>query len=381
MGYYDARDLPNYWTYAHDFVLDDHMFDSVKSWSLPSHLYLVSGWSASCSKLGQPSSCTTQLGPSKAFPWMRFRTRAAARQAVNQVTACFRAHHLRLNPKLPLRQQAMGSASSPGTKIMCLQPILKQRLVDTNFAWTDITYLLHKHHVSWGYFIKASLEPDCLHGGPNGDCPAIPQRVDTPSAWNPLPSFTTVHEDGQLRNVQDVSKFLADAHNGTLPAVSWVIPDQNHSDHYPANIHDGQHYATNLINTVMSGPAWDSTAIFLTWDDWGGYYDHMPPPNVDANGYGLRVPALVISPYARRGFVYHQVLSFDAFNTFIEDDFLHGARLDPRTDGRPDPRPDVREDAHALGDLQADFDFKQPPRKPVLLPLNPPPGPASSPGG
>jgi len=107
----------------------------------------------------------------------------------------------------------------------------------------------------------------------------------------------------------------------------------------------------------------------------------VAPPVVDANGYGLRVPGLVISPYARQGYVDHQVLSFDAYLKFIEDDFLGGARLDPRTDGRPDPRPDVREAASILGDLTADFDFSQPPRPPVVLPLQLPPGPASMPGG
>ena len=131
----------------------------------------------------------------------------------------------------------------------------------------------------------------------------------------------------------------------------------------------------------MRSPDWSSSAIFLAWDDWGGFYDHVAPPTVDANGYGPRVPALVISPYAKHGYIDHQVLSFDAINKFIEDDFLGGARLDPRTDGRPDPRPDVREDEPILGNLEADFDFDQPPRPPVLLPLHPPPGPASTPGG
>jgi hypothetical protein len=80
----------------------------------------------------------------------------------------------------------------------------------------------------------------------------------------------------------------------------------------------------------------------------------------------------VISPYARRGYIDHQVLSSDAYLKFIEDDFLGGARLDPATDGRPDPRPDVREDAPALGNLVADFNFSQPPLPPLLLPTNPP---------
>jgi phospholipase C len=111
-----------------------------------------------------------------------------------------------------------------------------------------------------------------------------------------------------------------------------------------------------------------STAIFLSWDDWGGFYDHVVPPRVDSLGYGLRVPGLVISPYARAGYIDHQVLSHDAYIKFIEDVFLSGARIDPKTDGRPDPRPDVRENAQALGDLMLDFDFTQTPRMPMLLP-------------
>src|SRR5689334_13224667 len=121
----------------------------------------------------------------------------------------------------------------------------------------------------------------------------------------------------------------------------------------------------------MQGPEWASSAIFLSWDDWGGFYDHVVPPVVDVNGYGLRVPGIVISPYAKRGYIDHQTLSFDAYLKFIEDRFLGGARLDPKTDGRPDPRPDVREDASVLGDLVKDFDFKQTPRPPVVLPPRP----------
>jgi phospholipase C len=84
------------------------------------------------------------------------------------------------------------------------------------------------------------------------------------------------------------------------------------------------------------------------------------------------VPSIVISPYARKGFIDHQVLSSDAYLKFIEDDFLGGARLNPKTDGRADPRPDVREDEPILGNIADDFDFSQQPRPPVLLPTNPP---------
>jgi hypothetical protein len=92
---------------------------------------------------------------------------------------------------------------------------------------------------------------------------------------------------------------------------------------------------------------------------------------VDRKGDGLRVPALVISPYARRGYIDHQTLSFDAYVKFIEDDFLSGQKLDPRTDGRPDPRPDVREAAPQLGNLIRDFNFNRAPSKPLVLPVCP----------
>jgi phospholipase C len=128
---------------------------------------------------------------------------------------------------------------------------------------------------------------------------------------------------------------------------------------------------TSLVNAVMASPDWDSTAILLGWDDWGGFYDHVAPPSVDENGYGLRVPAMVISPYAKKGYIDHQTLSFDAYDKFIEDDFLGGQRIDPRTDGRPDPRPDVRENATILGDITTDFDFSQTPRSPMPLPVHP----------
>src|SRR5207248_1348147 len=135
----------------------------------------------------------------------------------------------------------------------------------------------------------------------------------------------------------------------------------------------GQDHVARVIDAIMRSPDWKSTAIFLAWDDWGGFYDHVAPPKVDGAGYGLRVPGLVISPYARRGYVDHHTYSFDAYLKFIEDDFLGRQRLNPRTDGRPDPRPDVRESLPQLGDLADDFDFSQPPRPRMILSVNPQP--------
>ncbi len=233
--------------------------------------------------------------------------------------------------------------------------------------------------MSWAYYVTPGGQPDC--DGGNANCGNVPLSPGTPNIWNPLPSFTDVRQDNQLANIQSTSNFLAAARAGSMPAVSWIVPDQAESDHPPANLDNGQAYVTNLINTVMRGPDWSSTAIVLLWDDWGGFYDHVIPPSVDPNGFGLRVPSIVISPYARPGYIDHQTLSFDAINKFIEDDFLDGQRLDPATDGRPDPRPTVRDAMPGLGNMAADFDFNQAPLAPLILPLHPPPGPASTPGG
>ncbi len=295
MGYNDAREIPNYWAYARSFVLQDHMFSPVNSWSLPVHFYTVSAWSAKCSKKDVAMSCTSE----RVWPYSDFVRQLKAKQL--------------------------------------------------SYAWTDITYLLARHHVSW----KDYIDPG------------------TPDNWNVLPFATDVHQDGQLGNIQAISNFYQDARQGHLPQVSWLIPPFNYSEHAPSRITVGQSNVTLWINTIMKSPDWKSTAIFLAWDDWGGFYDHVVPPKVDSLGYGMRVPAMVISPYAKKGYIDRQTLSFDAYLKFIEDDFLHGQRLDPKTDGRPDRRPDVRENARILGNVGNDFNFSQKPRPPLLLPTKP----------
>ena len=352
MGYHTGTDIPNYWSYAKHFVLQDHMFASVASWSLPAHLYMLSGWSARCAS-AKPSSCVNNhvlpgLPPDYTPP----------------------PHNIPVGGPPPI------------------------------YAWTDVPYLLHREHVSWRYYVTPGYEPDCFTPGPrsgvaaglNVNGPAVPrsnlgvgvssasstktcnpvvQSPKTPGIWNPLPYFETVKQDRQLGDIRPVSDFFRVARAGRLAAVTWIVPSQAVSEHPPARVSAGQAWVTRLINAIMRSPDWYSTAIFLSWDDWGGFYDHVRPPSVDGNGYGIRVPGLVISPYARRGYIDHQTLSHDAYLKFIEDDFLHGQRIDPQTDGRPDPRPDVREDAPELGDLLRDFDFGQRPRTPLILSPNP----------
>jgi phospholipase C len=318
MGYHTGAEIPNYWKYAREFVLQDHMFASVDSWSLPSHLFLLSLWSARCTKHNDPASCSN-------------------------------------SPQRPGNPPGFGEHPSSAKPI---------------YAWTDLTYLLHKHHVSWRYYIFNGTEPAC-ESDATLSCAPIKYGPKTSTIWNPLEYFDTVKNDHQLGNIQSAKNFFAAASSGRLPAVSWVVPNHVASEHPPSLVSAGQTYVTGLINTIMRSPEWDSTAIFLVWDDWSGFYDHVVPPAVDENGYGLRVPALVISPYAKRGHVDHQRLSFDAYAKFIEDDFVGSERLNPKTDGRPDPRPDVRENAPGLGNLTKDFNFQQAPRQPVVLAVHP----------
>ncbi|HEX4490385.1 MAG TPA: alkaline phosphatase family protein [Acidimicrobiia bacterium] len=308
MSYKLRSDIPEYWEYADNYVLQDHMFGSGRSWSLPEHMSLVSDWSARCYIIDDPMSCENELA----------------------------------NPDDPRFETT------------------------ENYAWTSIATLLDRRHVSWGYYVFDGSEPDC-EDPDDVSCIPVPQSAKTGSIWNPLPYFTDVKQDGTAGNVQTVDNFAAAARAGTLPAVSWVLPTSSVSEHPPARLTDARKYMTYMINQVMQGPDWDSSAIFLSWDEWGGFYDHVVPPEIDANGLGIRVPGIVISPYAKKGFIDHDAHTFDSYERFIEDVFLGGQRLDPTTDGRPDTRPDVRESAPQLASLDDDFDFTQAPRPPLII--------------
>jgi phospholipase C len=327
LGYHTAREIPNYWAYARHFLLQDHMFAPSDSWTLPSHLYLVSGWSATCPDLNDPMSCRSDL-------------------------------------ELP-----GGNAAPSGHKMWAPRDGAPRP-----YAWADITWLLNEHGMSWAYYV-----------GP-GTCIVPPcAGLDGPSTapvQNPLPGFQTVQQDRQLHNVRSSDRYFSAARGGTLPSVSWVMPTEDLSEHPPDNVADGEAWVTKVVNAAMRGPGWLHTAIFLTWDDWGGFYDHVRPTKVDENGYGIRVPGILISPWARQGFIDHQTLSFDAYLKFIEDRFLGGARIDPATDGWPDARPGVREGFSRLGDLYAEFNFAQDPIPPLILEPYPPglPGPIRTPG-
>jgi phospholipase C len=307
MGFHTGKEIPNYWELARRYVLQDRMFAPVDSWTLPSHLFLISGWSASCPDPADPMTCTSDKD----------------------------------SPTLWTKYYLERGMSAPAP-----------------YAWASITWLLDQGDVSWSYFVgphTCVVDPKC--GLPFDHHTTVP-------AQNPLPGFRTVRETtGSLNNVRFNDEYFTEANAGSLPSVSWVMPTRGLGEHPSDRIANGQAWVSRVVNAAMEGPDADRTAVFLVWDDWGGFYDHVMPTKVDRNGYGIRVPGILISPYADRDLdVDDQLLSFDAYLKLIEDRFLNGRRLDGTDNwGWPDPRPTIREDVSELGDLSVAFDWSQVP--------------------
>ena len=130
---------------------------------------------------------------------------------------------------------------------------------------------------------------------------------------------------GSPNDVHNVSQFQTDISQCQLPSVSWVIPTGIYTDHPPSPTFSGQDFIAQELNAIEQSPSqcnyWQNTALFVTWDDWGGLYDHVVPPVIDGVGLGPRVPLLVISPYAKPGYISHQQGEFSSFDKFIEEDF------------------------------------------------------------
>jgi phospholipase C len=312
MGYFDGSDIPTFWRYAKRYTLTDNFFEQVENHSYGSHLAMVSEWSATCTSPTDPMSCTS----SAALPFPKWKSWPES------------------------------SATLP---------------------WTDLTYLLYTRGVTWGYYNADGTRPVCSTGT---SCTWTGATSATLPIWNPLPWFTDVAQDGQLSNITDLDAFYSALSSDALPQVSWVLPNATQSGHPATSSNPGSEaWVASLLDAIESSAEWNSTAVFLGWDDFGGEYDHVPPTELDAIGLGIRAPEIIISPYARHGFVDSQMLSLDSVNKFIEDDFMNGQRLDPASDGRPDSRPDVRENSPQLGNIKADFNFIRSPSPPMFVPL------------
>jgi len=326
MGYHTADEIPNYWTYAQKFTLQEQLYEGIRSWSYPSHIELTSEWSAVCTNPLEALTCATNPGPP--MPDSTF------------------------TPTLP---------------------------------WANLFQLFDVHGVTWKYYVDEGLEPDCPDDAMT--CDEGRQTAGVGSIWNPLPFYTYTQAEGTkyiASHNPALTQFFADLKHGKLPQVVWITPSGETAEHPPNRITAGMVYVTAIVNSVMQSQYWPNTAIFVTWDDWGGFYDHVIPPIVDMNdtatpieGYGLRVPGLLISPYAKAGAIDSQLLSFDSYATFIEDLFAGSARLDPATLGNPDNRPTIRDAVTQVtllgggnanvGSLLNEFDFTQTPLPPLIL--------------
>ena len=293
MGYYDRSDIPYYWDYADQFVLDDNFFSSMMGPSFPNHLYIVSGTN----------------GP------------------VNM------ANRWILNG---------GVIDNPAS----------------NFNWQGVT-------LNWATLAEELSNASIPWIWYNGS--VHPLR---PTIWNVLPLFAYFQEHpGQLADhVRNTQSFVSDIESGQLPAVSWIIPGAWHpptwpqacvgqmpSEHPPARSDCGMDYVSYLVNKVMESPYWASTAIVITWDDYGGFYDHVPPPQVDAYGEGFRVPTLVVSPWAKHGFIDHTQYEFASLLRLAEDNF-NLPKLGTR---------DV-----TANNMMNSFDFNQTPQQPLIEPAS-----------
>jgi phospholipase C len=288
-------DIPNYWSYAEHFALADHMFSSIAGPSFPNHLHTVAAQSGGA--INNPDS----------FAW--------------------------------------GCDAEPRTRVEVMKPGGEFVRQFPCFDFPTIADRLEASGVSWRYY--------------------APQPGDHGYIWSALDAIKHIRQ-GPLWNTRVVpyARFAEDAAHGTLPAVSWLIPDFDTSEHPSVDAFAGttlkvsacagENWTVQQINAIMRGPLWPTTAIVLTWDDFGGFYDHVPPPDIDQFGLGPRVPLIVISPYAKEGIVSHTTYEFGSVLKFIENRYNVKA-LSQR---------DV--EANSLLDM---FDFAQPPAPPLVLPL------------
>jgi phospholipase C len=298
-AYLERSLVAPYWAMASKYVLADHMFPTMMGASFTAHLDLIAG--------------TADLNPNLSeVNWPNDN---------GGVWGCD-AH-----------RKTKSSVFGPGTGIRFGPfPCFTQ--------FSTIADTLDAAHVSWKYYAPgiAGVNSSADAGG---------------LVWSEFDAIKKVRYGADWANiVTPPTTFLSDAAAGTLPSVSWVIPDWLNSDHAAAHNDSGPSWVAAVVNAVGKGPDWNSTAIVVLWDDWGGWYDSVPPPQLDWKGLGIRVPALVISPYAKKGYVTHTVYEFASTLKLVEQTFGLPV-IGPASFGYTDTR--------AASMLDA-FDFTQKPR-------------------
>jgi phospholipase C len=208
---------------------------------------------------------------------------------------------------------------------------------------------LEEEGISWKFYIN-NYDPE-LNYRTVKESPILHPQVQ----WVPLLSYDRFLDDPKLSGrIVDMDEFFEDLRNGTLPAVSYMLA-LGATEHPPARPEKGQRFVRKILQALIRSEAWSSSAFMLTYDDWGGWYDHVPPPKVDEYGYGFRVPALLVSPYAKRGYIDSTTLDFTSILKFIQENY--------------DLEPLATRDAQANSIINA-FDFTQPPRHAKFIPFS-----------
>jgi phospholipase C len=201
---------------------------------------------------------------------------------------------------------------------------------------------LQKAHVTWKFYVQ-NYEPDLNYR----TFKEFPGNRASQVIWVPILNFARYIDDPAfMRHIVPLRRYFEDLDNGTLPEVSYIAPS-GPSEHPPSNLASGEAFVRGLINGLMDSTSWRSSAFLLAYDDWGGWYDHVKPPQVDNFGYGFRVPAILVSPFARQGYVDSTTLDFTSILRFIEDNWSL--------------RPLTRRDATAKS-IAGGFDFRAAPR-------------------
>jgi phospholipase C len=207
---------------------------------------------------------------------------------------------------------------------------------------------LQAQGVSWKFYIE-NYQPEITYQNPGEE------NISAQISWAPVLSFERFVENHELAgHIVDLDQYYLDLEKGTLPAVSYIVT-RGSSEHPPGDPINGQGLIREMVTALMQSTAWESSAFMVSYDDWGGWYDHVPPPSVDEFGYGFRVPAMLISPYAKQGYVDSTVLDHTSILKFIEDNWGI-APLDER-------------DANANNILGA-FDFNQVAREPAIISMS-----------
>jgi len=207
---------------------------------------------------------------------------------------------------------------------------------------------LQAKNISWKVYIE-NYDPTATYRATG--------RTSAQLLRAPVLAFARFLDDPSLSShIVPINDYYTDLAQGTLPAVSYVVPAGS-SEHPPARVASGEAFIRNLIAALKRSSAWPTSALLWSYADWGGWYDHVVPPTVDRFGLGFRVPGLLVSPYAKRGYVDNTRLDHTSVLKFIEDNW--------------GLQPLASRDAHA-NDLTSAFDWQQPPRPPELLAIESP---------